>query len=108
MRVNPWHSAALLTPISAALILWPMTLTEYLKEAQGGGAALASALGVVPELVSQWKTGARRVPAERCPDIERATGSAVRCEDLRPDIDWAVLREQAAPPIPTEEARDAA
>ena len=23
--------------------------------------------------------------------IESATGGAVRCEDLRPDVDWAVL-----------------
>lgn len=74
-----------------------MTLTEYLNSAQGGGAALASAMGVPPELISQWKTGARRVPAARCPVIERLTGGAVRCEDLRSDIDWAVLREQAAP-----------
>ena len=74
-----------------------MTLTEYLATAKGGGVALASALGVQQELVSQWKTGARRVPAERCPDIERATSGAVRCEDLRPDVSWEVLREQAAP-----------
>lgn len=24
--------------------------------------------------------------------IEQASGGAVRCEDLRPDVDWAVLR----------------
>lgn len=35
------------------------------------------------------------VPAERCPAIERATNGQVRCEDLRPDVDWAVLRCQA-------------
>lgn len=31
-------------------------------------------------------------PAEYCPDIERATRGEVRCEELRPDVDWAVLR----------------
>lgn len=31
-------------------------------------------------------------PAEYCPAIERATGGQVLCEDLRPDVDWAVLR----------------
>jgi DNA-binding transcriptional regulator YdaS (Cro superfamily) len=39
-------------------------------------------------VVSNWR--ARGVPAERCPDIERVTG--VRCERLRPDVDWDVLR----------------
>lgn len=36
-----------------------------------------------------------RVPAEYCPAIERETrmvGQEVRCELLRPDVDWAVLR----------------
>ena len=40
--------------------------------------------------VYQWtKT---RVPAERCPQIEQATTGMVRCEDLRPDVQWGVLR----------------
>lgn len=30
------------------------------------------------------------VPAEHCPAIERGTG--IRCEDLCPGTDWAVLR----------------
>ena len=58
---------------------------------------MASALGIAQPTVSEWHRGDRRVPAERCPQIERATDGAVRCEDLRPDIDWAVLRLQAAP-----------
>ena len=45
-----------------------------------------------------------RVPAEHCPAIERATGGKVRCEDLRPDVDWSVLRDG----VKCEEARDAA
>jgi len=35
-----------------------------------------------------------------CINVERESGKAVRCEDLRPDVDWAVLRckdDQAAP-----------
>jgi len=43
--------------------------------------------------VNQWATGRRPVPAEFCPKIERATSGAVRCEDLRPDIEWSVLRQ---------------
>ena len=53
---------------------------------------LARELSISPVLISQWRNGIRPVPAERCPAIERATGGVVRCEDLRPDVDWAVLR----------------
>jgi DNA-binding transcriptional regulator YdaS (Cro superfamily) len=73
----------------------------------GSQAALAAALGVKQPTISEWLRGDRQVPAERCPDIERATGGAVRCEELRPDVDWGVLREQAtkpaAPDAPTED-----
>jgi DNA-binding transcriptional regulator YdaS (Cro superfamily) len=55
-----------------------------------GVLALAKALHVTPQLIVHWRK--RGVPAERCPAIERATGGKVRCEDLRPDIDWGVLR----------------
>ena len=66
-------------------------------ECFGSQAAMASALGVKQPTISEWLRGERRVPAERCPEIERATGGKVRCEDLRPDVAWGVLREQALP-----------
>lgn len=44
--------------------------------------------------IYQWKQS--RVPADYCPDIEAITG--VRCEDLRPDVAWDVLRMQAGEP----------
>lgn len=58
----------------------------------GGQAMMARAIKVSPPTVSQWCNGVRPIPAERCPEIERVTGGAVRCEELRPDVDWAVLR----------------
>lgn len=61
----------------------------------GSQKALASALGVTKAAVGQWKDKGRRVPAEHCPSIERLTGGSVRCEDLRPDVAWDVLRMQA-------------
>lgn len=61
----------------------------------GGQAALARILGVRPPTVNQWVKADRPVPAERCPSIERATEGVVRCEDLRPDIDWGYLRASA-------------
>ncbi|MDR3382290.1 transcriptional regulator [Cupriavidus basilensis] len=60
-------------------------------EAAGGITKLARAIGVSTQRVSNWRD--RRVPAEHCPDIEATTG--VRCEHLRPDVNWAVLRGSA-------------
>lgn len=57
----------------------------------GSAAALARTVGVPASLPSMWRKRGR-VPAEHCPAIERATAGAVRCEDLRPDVDWSVLR----------------
>lgn len=53
----------------------------------------AAHIGVAQSTVSMWKSRGR-VPAENCPAIERETG--VRCERLRPDIPWDVLREQTS------------
>ena len=64
-------------------------------KALGSQAELAKALGITPSAVNQWVTGHKPIPAERCPAIERATNGAVKCEDLRPDVDWAYLRQSA-------------
>lgn len=63
----------------------------------GSQVALASKLGITQPTVSEWLNCAKRVPAERCPEIERATNGAVRCEELRPDVAWDVLRVQVEP-----------
>ena len=50
-------------------------------------------------VVHQWtKT---RIPAEHCPAIERETGGVIRCEDLRPDVEWGVLRQASPELTPT-------
>jgi DNA-binding transcriptional regulator YdaS (Cro superfamily) len=84
--------------------------------AVGGQAAMARLLGVTPAAVGHWCSGVRQVPAERCPEIERATKGAVRCEELRPDVAWGVLgrclhadppcdpRLSALPEVPQREA----
>ncbi|EIX9596860.1 MULTISPECIES: transcriptional regulator [Klebsiella pneumoniae complex] len=58
----------------------------------GGQAAMSRNLGVSAPTVNQWTSGTRQIPAERCPEIEKATGGVVTCEDLRPDVDWKYLR----------------
>lgn len=71
-----------------------MRLDAYLSK-RGATAEFASKLGIPAALLSQWTTGVRQVPAERCPQIERESGGLVRCEDLRPDVDWPFLRGTA-------------
>lgn len=76
-----------------------MEALEQAIEKAGGVAALAGRIGVAASAPSMWKTRGR-VPAEHCPAIERETG--VRCEDLRPDVAWDVLRMQSnTEPAPT-------
>lgn len=80
-----------------------MILLDYTKTRESQS-ALARRIGVPTVCVNQWAHGTRQVPAERCIDIERATGGVVTCEELRPDMAdrWGYLRgtykpEGAAP-----------
>jgi len=54
----------------------------------GGAAKLAEVLGVSTQAVCFWRDGKRRLPAEMCAPIEKATGGQVTRRELRPD-DWA-------------------
>ncbi len=71
-----------------------MDLSSYVKKQRGRGAEIAQHLGLSPVLVTQWALKRRQVPAERCPDIEQATNGQVTCEELRPDVNWSVLRNK--------------
>lgn len=42
-----------------------------------------------------WINRDKKAPAEFCPDIEDLTG--VRCEELAPDVNWAVVRKNKKP-----------
>lgn len=70
-----------------------MILQEYFDSTgRGSLVRLAKSLGIKPPIVSFWANGQRQVPAERCPEIERLTNGMVTCEELRHDVNWAVLR----------------
>lgn len=51
--------------------------------------------------VKAWRISG--VPERYCPTIERITNGAVRCEELRPDVEWSVLRT-STPQTPAEVA----
>ena len=84
----------------------PKQALQRAIEVLGTQRALGDALGVKQAAVWCWLHRDKHVPAERCPDIERVTAGRVRCEDLRPDVRWDVVRGHA--PSSPEDRADAA
>jgi DNA-binding transcriptional regulator YdaS (Cro superfamily) len=77
-----------------------MNLETYLSTVDTA-VSLASKLGITPGFVSQWRTGVRPIPIERCVAIEQATEGVVTRRDLRPDdwfLIWPELAERLAEP----------
>lgn len=85
----------------------------------GGPTVVARMCDVrVPSVIDWRRSG---IPRDRCPDIERASGGKVTCDEMRPEVAWVRVPDPdwphpggrpcidvAARPVPTEEARDAA
>lgn len=72
----------------------PKAALEKAIALAGTQTAFAAALGPTIKTghVYHWlKQG--RLPAEHCPIVEEVFG--VRCEELRPDVAWGVLRNRA-------------
>lgn len=70
-----------------------MTTKEIIKTL-GGPALVAGRIGIRPQAVSLWAIK-DQIPAQRVPELERiakSLGKPIRAEDMRPDIDWSVLR----------------
>lgn len=81
---------------------------ERATELLGGQSRLASAIGVTPPAVAEWRKGIRPVPVERCVQIEQSTCGAVRRWDLRPE-DWfriwpELIGARGAPRVPKAKA----
>lgn len=62
------------------------------ENGRGGMSKLARHFGITDWAVSKWQKS--EVPAERCPEIEKLTNGKVKCEELRPDVNWSVLRNK--------------
>jgi len=67
-------------------------VTAKAVEMLGGPVKASRSIGILRyQTVQQW-VARGQIPPEYCPTIERLLDGAVRCEDLRPEIDWAYLR----------------
>lgn len=72
-----------------------MTLHEYLKDLDKASIeALAARCKTSVGQLKQVAYGFRRASPVLAIDLDRETQGTVPCETLRPDIDWAYLREK--------------
>lgn len=71
-----------------------MTLRQFLNSLPNGGQkALAEQLNISPAYLYQVAKGIRSASEQLSIKIERASDRKVTCEELRPDVDWAYLRQ---------------
>jgi len=63
----------------------------------GGMGVLSRLLGVSAPTVSQWKSGVRPIPIERCAAIEKITGGKVTRQEMRPK-DWHLIWPELTTP----------
>lgn len=70
-----------------------MDLKSYLKELnQPDRIDFAERCGTTPAALRNVAYGQRKASAGMCINIERESKGAIRCESLRPDVDWAYIR----------------
>jgi DNA-binding transcriptional regulator YdaS (Cro superfamily) len=67
-------------------ILGIKALRQAIREHLRTQVALAHAVGVTPQAVSDVLKRGKRVPAEWCLKLEQATGGAIPAHALRPDL----------------------
>lgn len=75
-----------------------MLLKDYLQTIPPGErAGFAERCGTTEGHLRNVSYGYRTCAESLAIAIERESGGQIRVEDLRPDVDWAVIRGSAAP-----------
>lgn len=70
-----------------------MKLNEYLKKLSPIALQeFAKRCETTPAHLKQVAGNHRRAGEYLCINIDRETSGQIRCEDLRPDVDWAYIR----------------
>jgi DNA-binding transcriptional regulator YdaS (Cro superfamily) len=85
-----------------------MELREYLSrltpvDRENLAAACGTTLGHLKNVAHGYN--GRRAAAGLAVELERHSGRAITCEELRPDVDWAFIRATAPPPKPRTRKR---
>lgn len=74
-----------------------MTLLDFIKPLDKNALQdFARRCETTPGQLKQVAYGNRRANASLAIALDRETDGAIRCEETRPDIDWAYLRNSAA------------
>lgn len=73
-----------------------MTNISKAVELLGGPKSASLRLACSEQAISFWVNGKRTPSVELCIAIERETAGAVTVEQLRPDIEWSVIRQPRA------------
>lgn len=69
-----------------------MLLKQYIqKRGRGAGKTLADQLEICPSQVYRWLSGSK-VPPSRCLQIYEITDGQVTPEELRPDVNWTIMK----------------
>lgn len=75
-----------------------MTLLGYIKSLKVVELnEFAARCGTSPAYLEQVARGYRRAGEYLCINIDRETKGEIRCEELRPDVDWAYIRSTGIP-----------
>lgn len=85
-----------------------MFLPDWLAAKRGRIAMVARETGLPQSFISKIASGVKPIPADRCPTFERITAREVTCEEMRPDVEWHVLRGVSAIPLGGSDAGIAA
>lgn len=59
----------------------------------GGQRELARLCGVSQAAVSKWLNGISKIGEDKAILLEQALDGLVTCEDLRPDVNWSIVRK---------------
>lgn len=77
-------------------------LLEYLKSlTKESRAQFAESCGTSEGYLRKAVSINQKLGSDLCILLERESGGVIKCEDLRPDVDWAYLRSTATPIDPS-------
>jgi DNA-binding transcriptional regulator YdaS (Cro superfamily) len=74
---------------------------NYLKKAinkVGSQKEFVRICGVSQVAVSKWLNGVNKIGEDKAILVEQALNGFVTCEELRPDVNWSVVRK-GVPPV---------
>lgn len=81
-------------------------LLQYLKTmSKPDRAAFCASCGTTEGYLRKAVSKGQQLGGDLCILLERESNGSVKCEDLRPDADWAFIRSTGAMPRPPPKRR---